>query len=56
MASVYRRATDERDIPPQLGDDIPASGAFWPKPTNLFGLFSVTIFITDSDLFTVPTL
>jgi hypothetical protein len=45
-----------RSTMPQLGDDRPASGAFWPKPDNLFGLFLVTTFITDSALFTLPTI
>ena len=32
---------------PHVRNDMPSSGAFWPKPVNLFGLFAVTTFITD---------
>ena len=41
---------------PQLLDEHPTSGAFWLKPVSLFGLFSVTTFITDSHMFTLPTI
>ena len=40
---------------PHVRDGIPPSGAFWPKPLNLFGLLPVTTFIADSHVFTIPT-
>ena len=38
----------------ELAAPVPDHVPFWFMPINLFGMFAVTIFITDSHLFTIP--
>ncbi len=39
-----------------MGHPSPAPSAFWRKPINHFGLLYLTIFITDSRIFTLPAI
>jgi hypothetical protein len=40
----------------QKWDAVPTSSAVWPKRKSHFRSFQLTIFITDSDVFTLPTI
>ena len=49
----YEKLFDHEDV---IENHLPASIAFWLKRDNHFRLFSITIFITGSNVFTIPTI